>query len=476
MKTLTIILLKDEITINNENVETIKYNPNTFLEDIKSSNGKYLVFVKNYQDTSPEYLPTILEKTKEDFDSCFINYTIKIDNKICGKETRDIPEINIKPNIGDYIWSFIFKKEKFLKLINLSNPTEEQINELFTKRTGIKEVLLNHTHSNNNLLNNFIFVDEKKEFRRKNIFYVGDYCNGRFNGYITWLNNLGRCFGSNYEITVIYDEITEVTKQRFARYFETIKREENTLYIADRLFVTYSTYYYPKNILKIEENYLFIHGNMSDYKRSRKYYNNNFDKYIAVSKTAKEKAVGYFPTDKIDYILNPIKLDQNEVKPHLKLVSALRLDPIKRCDRIHSISVILDEEEIPYTWNVFIDKKPYDNEVYGGVVYRHSVINPLPYINDADYYVQLSDSEACCYSVMEAISLNTKVIVTPLGCYDELKITEASGTIIPFEYFKEENKELLRPIILNLYNNIDKPAKNTIDESIYQEYKNLLKK
>ena len=129
-----------------------------------------------------------------------------------------------------------------------------------------------------------------------------------------------------------------------------------------------------------------------------------------------------------------------------------------------------------YTWNVFIDKKPYENEVYGGVVYRNSVINPLPFINDADYYVQLSDSEACCYSVMEAISLNTKLIVTPVKSHEELKVREAGGTIIPFEFFEEENKDLLRPIVLELYKNINNPAINTLDESIYQKYNDLLKK
>ena len=476
MKRLTIILLNGEICIDNNDIEIIKYNEKTLIEDIKKAKGKYIHFLKNYENTSTDYINTILEKTNEDFDSCFINYTIEVDGIICGKEERDLPEIKVKPYIGDYIWSFIFKKEKIIELINCEEKTKEKIEEIFSNCIGIKEVLYNHVHSTNNIIKNFIFVDEKKEIRRKNIFYLGTYCNGRFNGYISWLNNIGRCFTDNYDITIIYDAITDITKKRFERYFELIHREEDTLYIADRLFVTYSTYYYPKNILKLEENYLFIHGIMNDYKRSRKYKHDNYDKYIAVSKAAAEAADGYFPTNQIDYILNPIKIEQSEVKPHLKLVSALRYDPIKRCDRIHRISTILDEEKIPYTWNVFIDKKPYENEVYGGVVYRNSVINPLPFINDADYYVQLSDSEACCYSVMEAISLNTKLIVTPVKSHEELKVREAGGTIIPFEFFEEENKDLLRPIVLELYKNINNPAINTLDESIYQKYNELLKK
>lgn len=475
MKTLSLFLLNDkEIEISNE-IEKIIYKKESFLEDLKNAQGKYILFVKNYEHTSEDYISKVLDKTKEEFDCCFLNYSIIIDGKECSLEELDTPEINVLPTIGSYIWSFIFKKEKLIELLNTEDKSKENIENIFSKKTHIREKLYTHIPSNR-ILNDFIFVDEKKEIRRKNIFYLGRFCNGKFNGYITWLNNLGRCFGSDYKITILYDDITDITKTRFERYFELIKKEEDTLYIADRLFVTYSTYYYPKNILKLEENYLFIHGNMSDYKRSRRYTYDNYDKYIAVSKAAANKAVGYFPTDHIDYILNPIKIDQSEVIPHLKLVSAQRYDPIKRCDRIHKISRILDEEEIPYTWNVFIDKKPYDYAVYGGVVYRHSIINPLPYINDADYYVQLSDSEAYCYSVAEALSLNTKVIVTPLECYKELGVDSSQGAIIPFELFEDENKEQLRLIIKEIYQNIAKPMQNKLNESMFSDYNKLLKK
>ena len=476
MKDLTIVLLNNNINIDTNNIETINYNKENFLYDLRNIKSKYLTFLKDNIDLDDNYLSTIIEKTKEEFDSCFINYTIEIDNKKYAVEEMDVPEVNKVPYQGSYIWSFIYNKEKLIELIDSSDYSKENIEKIFSKRIGIKEPLLNHHHGSNKIINDFIYTDEKKEVKRKNIFYLGTFCNGRFNGYITWLNNLGRCFGDDFDMTIIYDEINDITKERFERYFELIKREEDTLYLADRLFVTYSTYYYPKNLLKLEKNYLFIHGNMCDYKRARKYHHNNYDQYIGVSKACADKAVGYFPTDHIDYILNPIKIDQSEVKPHLKLVSAQRLDPIKRVDRIHNISRILDEENIPYTWNVFIDKKPYEKGVYGGVVYRRSVINPLPYINDADYYVQLSDSEAFCYSVAEALSLNTKVVVTPLDCYKELKIDEEQGFIIPFEYFDEENKDQLRIKVLEMYQNIKKPMQNKLDPSMYSGYKEILKK
>jgi glycosyltransferase involved in cell wall biosynthesis len=39
------------------------------------------------------------------------------------------------------------------------------------------------------------------------------------------------------------------------------------------------------------------------------------------------------------------------------------------------------------------------------------------YIADADYLVQLSDTEAWSYSVLESLSLGTPVITTPIPCF-----------------------------------------------------------
>ena len=475
MKNITYIFLKEENNIA-ENINYITYKPSSFLEDITKLKTKYIAFIKDYNNLDEEYFPITTEVSDEEFDSCFINYTIEIDGKTRGTELLEKYEADKKrPYVGDYIWSFIFDRKKFLELSESEDKTPETVDKIFEKHIGIPKHLIHHI-PDKKILETFMYVDEKEVIRRKNVFYLGTYINGRFNGYVSWLLNLGKCFGKDYKMTILYDKIIDVTKNRMERYFEVIERKEDCNYICDRLFVTYSTYFYPKNIHHLEENYLFIHGNMCDFHNTRKYKCDNYTKYIAVSKTCAKKAKGFYPTDNIEYILNPLKILPEEVYPHLKLVSAQRYDPVKRYDRIHKISQILDELRIPYTWNVFMDKKPYKNEVYGGVVYRRSVINPLPYIKDADYYVQLSDTEAFCYSVAEALYLNTKVVVTPLECYKELNIDESQGIIIPFEYFEDGNKRELAKIVVKMYQEIDREIKNKLDPSMYEGYNKLLKK
>ena len=474
MANITTFLIKGELDNYEDKIEFIKYNKDTILEDIKNAKGKYINFIKNFENIKETYFEKILSISETEFDVCFLNYTIEIDGKILSTEVLEEPEIQKKPYVGDYIWCYLWKKEKLIELLESNDKSNEYVDSLFYYVNFIREPIYNHKPSEQ-LVTDFIYTDEKKLEKRSNVFYLGNYINGQFNGYITWLKNIGRCFSNDYKMTIIYDKIYEPTRVALSKYFEMIERDKSTLYLCDKLFVTYSTYYYPKDILVNGENYLFIHGNMSDYPHSRKYKYDNYTKYIGVSEISAKKAEGYFPTDHFEHIMNPIKIDPNDVLPHLKLVSAQRNDPIKKGERIHKISKILDEEGVPYTWNVFTDTNPYPPEsVYGGVIYRRSVQNALPYINDADYFVQLSDSEACSYSVMEALSLNTKVILTPLDCYKEMKIDENQGFIIPFEYFEDDNKEKLREVVLQIVKDQHKKTTNNLSPEMYKGYIDLL--
>jgi hypothetical protein len=52
------------------------------------------------------------------------------------------------------------------------------------------------------------------------------------------------------------------------------------------------------------------------------------------------------------------------------------------------------------------------------------------YIANADYLVQLSDNEGYCYSVIEALSAGTPVIVTPCPVFKELGIINGKNSYI----------------------------------------------
>lgn len=472
---LSVIILGDkkDIIKEKENVEII-YSNNNILENIKKAKGEYIVVINSADEIEKNYLEKILEKINNKPDCIFINYDIKYDYENNIKNIKNETILNqYNPHQGDYIFSYAYKKEKIVELLETENNFNEKAVELFKNKESITEIIYHHNPKENKLISNLPLLNKKNEIYYKNIIYMGSYCNGVFNGYITWIENLGKCFSKKYDITILYDEIYETTLMKFQKYFNCVKREENTNYLCNRLLVTYSTFYYPKNIIYLEENYLFIHGNMKDYPHSIKYKDDLYTKYIAVSKISAEKAKGYFNTQKIYYLYNPFILDDN-IKPHLKLVSAQRASDEKKASRIEAIANILNEEKIPYTWNMFTDKNEGTNK--NGLIYRERTTNPYPFIKDSDYFVLLSDSEACPYVILEALELKTKVVVTPLEVHKELGVNEDNSITIPFEYFNKENKEKLREIVLKMYKEKEKKFNYNYSSDMYKGYNILFKK
>ena len=475
MDNITLVYLTTETKKNNN----IFYsNGKNIKKDLEHIETKYVAFIKQGDNISTEYINKINEKIQNDFDYCFINYEIKNLNNNYINYPKDEQKLqNNKPYYGEYIFSYIFKTKKLIKLLEISNSINHNylIDELFKKSDAIGEIIYSHNPKGNKMINNFPYTDIKKEERYKNIIYIENVCNGKFNGYVSWINNIGRCFKDKYEIVILYDKIHPGTLASFLKYFKCINRNIDTNYICDRLLVTYSTYYYPKNIIPIEKNYLFIHGNMSDYKSTEIFTEDIYTNYVAVSKITAEKAIGYYPTKKIEYVINPFKLEKELLKPRLKLTSALRYGPEKKPERMDVMASALDELNIPYTWEVFTDGRQNTN--HKGLIFREPISNPLPYVKDSDYFVHLSDTEAMPYCIMEALAVQTKLIITPLPVYEELGIKDKKdGYIIPFEYLdKEENKEKLKELLKEIYKNKSKKMTYKLDPTLWEGYKYIFK-
>ena len=479
MKDLIIVFLGNKQNLQfNSNIEIVYSDGSNLKEVVEKANSKYITFIKEEDKIDKKYLEKVSKKIKEDFDCCFINYVIDYDYKKSMKVLTDSKVLKESyPYIGEYIWSFIFNRKKLVKILHQEdNKTLNKfVEEEFKNRTAIGDIIYFHNPKGKKLVRNFLYTDIKRNEHLKNVIYFSHSCDGTFNGYISWVRNIGKCFGDKYEITFLYDSLNDKMIKSFNKYnIKCVERSYCVNYMCDRLLVSYSDYHYPKNIFPMEQSCMFIHGNMSDYSNSAHYKNDIYSRYIGVSKVTAKKAKGYFPSDNIEYIVNPFKLDKSDVKPHLKLVSAQRSTKIKCPERIEQIAAILDELEIPYTWNVFTDTKENTNK--NGLIYRRRTSNPLPYMADADYFVLLSDSEAMPYSVLEALALNTKLMVTPIETYKDLGIkNNVHGVIIPFDYFKEENKEKLKKVVKKAYKDKDKKFKYTFDKKLYKDYNTVFK-
>ena len=465
---LSIIILGTKYDIKIlDNMELLYCNGDNINDILSKAKGRYVCFIKETDKIAENYLDVIVNKIKSrDFDLCFINYKIMYQNDNI-KTCVNPDNLKYKCYKGEYLWSFIYNRELLLKASSIDGDDfNGEIDKLFTSITSIGDIIYYHYHDNKRIVNNYFLTDIKSELYYKNVIYIGAYIDGKFNGYITWLLNVGKCF-KDKNITLLYDNMPIVTYDRMAPYFNLVQYKRENNYLCDRLITTYSNYYYPKNIIPLEYCYVFIHGDLSYfYTDNSPFKDDIYNKYIAVSKTARDGAVKFLPTKNVDYILNPIKIEPKEIKKHLYLVSTLRgSSKVKKQDRFEVFAKVLDKKGIPYTWDVFTDKDEGSNN--RGLIYRDRVLDPLPYVKDADYFVLFSDSEAFSYSVVEAVKLGVKIIVTPLKVYEELGIMDnPNTTVVPFEYFDDPSKleEIVDKIYLDKEGVYDYNFKYSFDE------------
>lgn len=182
------------------------------------------------------------------------------------------------------------------------------------------------------------------------------------------------------------------------------------------------------------------------------------DKVIHVSKASKES----FGSDGI-VIHNPFL---KETKKALFLISATRIPaPDKGMNekRMMKLCKMLTDAKIPFLWLNFSDGK-LDNPPKG--FYNMGIDTDIqPYIARADYLVQLSDSEAYSYSVLEALTNNTPVICTPFPSAGESGVIDGvNGYIVPFG-MDFDVKKLLK---------VPKFKDNHSNDDIIEEYRKVL--
>lgn len=67
------------------------------------------------------------------------------------------------------------------------------------------------------------------------------------------------------------------------------------------------------------------------------------------------------------------------------------------------------------------------------VVFLQERLDVYKWIQEADYVVQLSDTEACSYTINEALMYNKNIIVTPLPYLHELGVTNKNTLILNFD-------------------------------------------
>lgn len=263
------------------------------------------------------------------------------------------------------------------------------------------------------------FQDTSKDFQviiyTKHTFEIG--------GIETFIYNFCQTLCNLYDILVLYDTIDMLQLNRLLKYVKAEKIKPTKKYKCDSLIINRITDVIPTNIdykQKIQMCHTCRMG--QDWIIPK-----GADHVIFPSITAKDS----FKHKAGEVIKNPVII--KESREALRLVTASRLNTFEKGkNRITQMAKILESHDIPFIWIVFT--KTDLGKCSKGLIRLEPELNISPYIKAADYLVQLSDEESFCYSIVEALSLGTKVITTPIKVLPEIGFTDkVTGYIVPYD-------------------------------------------
>lgn len=239
----------------------------------------------------------------------------------------------------------------------------------------------------------------------------------QFGGIDTFDYNFCKKIKKYHDVIFMYkDGNAEGIKRIKSLGISVVKYQEDKKYSCDICVCASAWGGYPDNVIATTGRYIqMIHA---DYIRAKEV---NF-KYYKWNKTTEHVGVGQhvcdvfkklYPNEKITKIYNILD-DKKETKPILKLISATRISPEKGYERMLKLAKKLKEKGIKFRWTIFTDlelynQKPFDMEEF---VYMKPSHDFFDYIVEADYGVQLSDTEGYCYFVNECLQYGTPVIST----------------------------------------------------------------
>lgn len=245
-------------------------------------------------------------------------------------------------------------------------------------------------------------------------------------GIETFILNFAKIMRKYYDITFVVNNCPDSLAVKVARYVRVIRNDPTRQIVCDTLIMLRILDNKPTNIY---------------YKRS-----------IQMCHACKTNENWHIPQD-TDYIVNVSEasrasfgdeaksglvihnLIEPEPKKTLLLMSATRIpapDKGNNEKRMRILCEMLKKAEIPFVWLNFSEGKL--NNAPEGFYNLGLSDNIQDFMQKADYIVQLSDSEAYSYTILEALTVNKPVIVTPFPSASEMGIQDGvNGYIVPFD-------------------------------------------
>lgn len=245
-------------------------------------------------------------------------------------------------------------------------------------------------------------------------------------GIETFIYSFCRQLYEFYDIMILYRHMDVKQLNRLSSFVECRPYNPKEKIICDTLIVNRIIDPLPSNVTA-KQTVQMVHG----VKHGNYHVPQDRDVIVSVSKAVKESFMD--ETKDSQVIRNMTYIEPIEHEP-LKLISTTRIDCAdKGFDRMVKLAKLMETQNVSYVWLIFTNR-PLPNDTPKNMIAIPPTLDILPYVKASDYLVQLSDHEAFCYSMVEALLVGTPVIVTPLTVLDELKVKNGQNSyVVPFE-------------------------------------------
>ena len=178
---------------------------------------------------------------------------------------------------------------------------------------------------------------------------------------------------------------------------------------------------------------------------------------------------------KIELCYNPLTIEEDKT---IVIVSATRLHKNKGVERMKQLAIALDKAQVNYIWYVL------SNDIHTidlpNVIMIKNRLDISKWLSQADYVCLLSDSEACSYTLNEALYRNIPIITTPLPYLEEIGYIDGkTGYTIQFDCSNIDDVVKKIPSVPSFnfkrlednYKNIFKKSKNKYKEELGMKVK-----
>lgn len=397
---------------------------------LDEAKGEYIAFIDSDDMVTKDYIKKILDKTKEEWDYCYISW------RAFGNIKGDFVIKNKPPEWNTCVWNTIYKKSIIGKFNeNKSIAEDEEFNLTYRKgkRANILDILYIYNSGREDSLTqkNMNKAKEQKDVVTTNSNYIEapliihqQDC-GYIGGIETFLLQFFKALKDDYDILFVYRNCDPLQLMRYRQYVRCIQYTGQK-FKCDKYINCRVVGNIADNVIA-NEYIQMIHADFVAMKWTYEKHPKT-QKHIAVSKIAQKSFLQLNTKETCDVIYNLLELD--EPKRVLNLISATRLSQEKGVERMKKFALELKSRNIPFNWEIFSTDR--FNTTIDGIVFRNAIHNDQDYTANADYAVYLPDTESYGYSIVQALKQGTPVIVTDIPVLKELGFIDGvNGFILP---------------------------------------------